>query len=334
MKICLVAHFKDNPVKGDIGTKNVASYLSKELSKRHEILQIDVKDFKSWRKIKAFKPQIIHFVLCPSTLGLVIAKAFKIWHTEAKVIMSAPNPSLRFKMFLPLFKPDLILTQSKQSEEIFVKLDFKTEFLPNGVDVEKFVPASQSFKERLRVKYCIDANKFVILHVGPIIERRNIRFLEKLQNEENQVLIIGRIPFEKDLYRSFRDKGCLVWIKRIENIEEIYQMCDCYVFPTPPINTTASIDIPLSVLEAMACNLPVITTRFGALPRIFDDGDGLFFVENEDDVYKIMERIKRGNMEIKTREKVLPYSWNNIVQRLEEIYEKLLISHDLGRELE
>jgi len=324
MRICLVAHFKDNPVKGDIGTKNVAYYLAKELSKRHEILQIDVRVINSWRKIKAFKPQIIHFVLGPTTLGLIITKAFKIWYNNAKVLVSAPNPFLRFKMFLPLFKPDMILTQSLHYEEIFNEVGYKTEFLPNGVDVEKFVPASQSFKERLREKYCLDANKFVILHVGPIIERRNIRLLEKLQDEECQVLIIGRIPFEEELYESVRDKGCLVWINRFENIEEIYKMCDCYVFPTPPINTTASIDLPLSVLEAMACNLPVISTRFGALPRIFDEGDGLFFVENEDDVYKITERIKRENMEIKTREKVLPYSWQNIAKRLERIYNELL----------
>jgi len=320
MRICLVAHFKHNPLEGDIGTKNVAYYLSKELSKRHEILQIDVRGINSWRKIKAFKPQIIHFVLGPSTLGLIIAKAFKIWHTGAKVIMSAPNPFLRFKMFLPLFKPDLILTQSQHYEEIFVKLGFKTEFLPNGVDVEKFSPASSGLKERIKDKYGIDANKFVILHVGPIIERRNIRLLGNLQEGDNQVLIIGRIPFEEDIYKSLSDKGCLVWIKQFENIEEIYKMCDCYVFPTPPINTTASIDIPLSVLEAMACNLPVITTRFGALPRIFDEGGGFFFAEREEDFFKKIEDLKKGNPKVKTREKVLPYSWGNIVRELEEIY--------------
>lgn len=324
MKICLVAHFRDNPVKGDIGTKNVAYYLSKELSKRHKILQIDVKDIKSWREIKAFEPQIIHFVLCPSTLGLMVAKSFKIWYKEAKVIMSAPNPSLRFKMFLPLFKLDLILTQSQYYEELFVKLGFKTKFMPNGVDHQKFLPASKGLKEKLREKYGMDASEFVIMHVGPIIESRNIRVLEKLQNKGSQVLIIGRIPFEKDLCESLRDKGCLVWINRFANIEELYKMCDCYVFPTPTMNTTASIDIPLSLLEAMACNLPVISTRFGALPRIFDEGDGFIFAERNEDFFKGIEKLKNGNLKVKTREMVLPYSWQNIAQRLEEIYRELL----------
>ena len=92
----------------------------------------------------------------------------------------------------------------------------------------------------------------------------------------------------------------------------------------PVINKKACIEMPLSVLEAMACNIPVITTKFGALPRMFGGGDGLFFVEKEEDFYKGLEEVKNGAMEIKTREKILPYSWENIMERLERIYNELL----------
>ena len=67
------------------------------------------------------------------------------------------------------------------------------------------------------------------------------------------------------------------------NIEEVYALSDCYVFPTPPMNKINSIEIPLSVLEAMACNLSVITTKFGALPKVFEEGDGLIFVDDGED---------------------------------------------------
>lgn len=73
----------------------------------------------------------------------------------------------------------------------------------------------------------------------------------------------------------------------------------------------------------MACNLPVITTRFGALPIIFEEGDGLLFAESEREFRNAIENIKDG-VEVKTREKVLSYSWNNIVGRLEEVYAKLI----------
>ena len=324
MKICLVAHFKDNPVRGDIGTKNVAYYLAKELSKRHEILQIDVRGINSWRKIKAFKPQIIHLILGPSTLGFIAAKAISLYSPQAKVIMSAPNPSfMPFKRIISFLKPDLILAQSLESEKMFKNLGLRTKFLPNGVDIEKFTPIPNTFKEELRRKYGLD-KKFVILHVGPIIKARGVGFLKELQNDENQIVIVGREPKDMDLYKSLKKGGCFVWVKRFVNIEELYALSDCYIFPTPPGNKRASIELPLSVLEAMSSNLPVITTRFGALPRIFDDGDGLFFVEKEEDFYKGLEEVKNGAMEIKTREKILPYSWENIMERLERIYNELL----------
>ena len=83
--------------------------------------------------------------------------------------------------------------------------------------------------------------------------------------------------------------------------------------------------MPLSVLESMSCNLPVITTKFGALPKVFEEGDGLFFVENEREIFMVLEKIKNTNMKVKTREKVLPYSWENIGKRLEKIYSNLIV---------
>jgi len=59
----------------------------------------------------------------------------------------------------------------------------------------------------------------------------------------------------------------------VPNIEEIYNLADCYVFPT--FKRHNCIDMPLSVMEAMACNIPVISTKFGGLPKIFKEGNGL-----------------------------------------------------------
>jgi glycosyltransferase involved in cell wall biosynthesis len=84
--------------------------------------------------------------------------------------------------------------------------------------------------------------------------------------------------------------------------------------------------LPLSVLEAMSCNLPVVTTRFGALPRAVESGDGVIFVESRDELVKGVESIQDSHTEVNTRDKVLCYSWENIEVRLEEIYRALVRS--------
>ena len=119
-------------------------------------------------------------------------------------------------------------------------------------------------------------------------KERNLDVFKDIQNQDgNLVLIIGRQyeNADKQVIDELEEAGCNVWIKHFPDIEEIYNLSDCYVFPT--INKKACIEMPLSVMEAMACNLPVITTKFGALPRVFDQTDGLFFVDENKDIYKI-----------------------------------------------
>ncbi|MEM2741205.1 MAG: glycosyltransferase family 4 protein [Nitrososphaeria archaeon] len=247
--------------------------------------------------------------------------------------MSAMHPSLPsfFKKLVSLLKPDLTLIQSYETESMFKRLGCRVEFLPCGVDVKKFTPVTAETKIKLRKKYGIEKEKFVILHVGSIKEGRNIQFLTKLQKEDNQVLIIGATStgINQKLCQELRKSGCLVWTKYFEHIEEIYGLSDCYVFPVMfkvdftgrPVSD--SIEMPLSIIEAMACNLPVISTKFGALPRIFHEKEGLIYANREEDFLQAVKKIKNG-INVRNREKVLPYSWEKVAEKLQQIYSYLI----------
>ena len=232
-------------------------------------------------------------------------------------------------------KPDLILVQSDEMEHMFKSMKCRTEFLPmGGVDIEKFNPNLKKIKDELREKYRVDKNKFVILHVGSIKKGRNVLLLKNLQEKDvnNQVIIVGAVSTgtNQEVLYQLEKAGCIVWKKYFEHIEEIYTISDCYVFPVVLKKdnmgrvSADSIEMPLSVLEAMSCNLPIISTRFGGLSRAFYEGDGLFFVDGEDDFAATLENIRCDILTVKTREKVLPYSWESIGKKLEEIYYGLI----------
>jgi len=332
MRICLLGEYSGNL---DEGIRKISYNLAKELSKHHLVLTLDLRSvFRRafWTNIKKFNPQIIHYIPGGSPRCFMLLMLISRRCPNAKTIVSVMRFNPFSKHILSLFKPDIVLAQSYEVEGEFKKLGCRTEFLPiGGVDLEKYAPVSITVKNKLREKYAIDKDKFVILHVGSIKSGRNVQLLKNFQEGGDQVVIIGSTStgIDKKVYRQLKESGCLVLIEYFKQIEEIYTLSDCYVFPVVLKRdflgrpTADCIDIPLSVLEAMSCNIPVIATKFGALPRIFKEGDGLFFAEREEDFINALNEIRNG-VNVKTREKVKFYSWKNIRQKLEEIYSSLI----------
>jgi len=205
-----------------------------------------------------------------------------------------------------------------------MRLGCPTTFLPNGVDISRFKPVSVEEKCALRMKYDLPLDGFVVLHVGPIKRGRNLQVFTELQAHGCQSLILGSttVGMELGLYRELRQAGCMVWRWYFPHVQELYALADCYLFPT--LRRGEAIELPLSVLEAMACNLPVISTPFGALERIFAPGDGLNFIRGPEEAVIAIEAVRQGGLPIRTREKVLAYSWDSVAFRLEEVYNSLL----------
>lgn len=322
MKICVVSNFSDN---FDEGLRNVARSLYAALKKNHDVKKVNYYSIPDLLSIRQFNPDIIHFVLSPTIYGLVLAKFTSLLNKNSKTIISATNcsiPEWRILKILKLLKVDLVLVQTKLTEDFFKSLGFPTKYFFNSVDIDKFRPMDDSQKTKLRLKYKIPVEKFVLLHVASLTRQRNLDMLMEIQDDKNQVLIIGRENEKIDLnvFEKLNQKGCKVWLKHFQNIEEVYNLSDCYVFPSKEKN--ACIETPLSVLEAMACNLPVITTNFGSIPILFQEENGLFFIEEPGDISKILENISEVN--VNNREKILPFAVDNYLIDLLTLYGEVL----------
>jgi len=339
LKVCFVGEYAGHL---DEGMKNVMHYLTKELSKYHEIMRLSIEDIKYrffkdpsmsflspnfLAKIKKFQPQIIHYIPYSGLTFFCFVRARVMAHyaSNSKIVISCLQPPRDYyylsKKVISMLKPDLILVQSRKTARILKDFGVRTRFLPNGVDIRKFLPVSERTKEKMRKKYKLD-NRFTILHVGHINNARNIRILGDLAEGDNSVIMVGStsIKADQDLAKYLKKKGVIVWSRYFENMQEIYNLSDCYIFPT--IREFSSIEIPLSVLEAMACNLSVISTKFGGLTDIIEEGNGFHYFDEFDEVRKKIEKVKNA-AEPKTREKALLFSWENIASELNKIYWEL-----------
>jgi glycosyltransferase involved in cell wall biosynthesis len=85
----------------------------------------------------------------------------------------------------------------------------------------------------------------------------------------------GALPALKDLVRNFQLSGCVTFHGKVahDRVIDLLQQADLFCFPT------ASEGFPKVVLEALACGLPVVTTRVSVLPQLIGTGCGVLLQE-------------------------------------------------------
>ncbi len=329
LRICILGNID---AYSDEAQKNIAKRLSADLGRNHEVRYDNAKaragsaDF--WRGIGRFNPDVIHIFLRPTWSVLVYASLLKLFFGKAKVVLSvlqSPTVSPLMAQMILHPKPDLAIALSNELVPPLQKIARRVVVLPAGVDTSRFCPVDISAKYELRNKYGLRQDKSIILHVGHATKGRNLLPLASLVSGDTQIVFVSSQSFnlDRDALKRLRESGCLVFTDYLEHIEELYQLADLYVFPT--LNASNAIALPLSVLEAMACNLPVVTTRFGALPELFQEDDSFsFFDGTGPELQSHVQRLLRNERRTSNRHKVLDLDWQNIVRQLEDAYAALL----------
>ncbi len=149
--------------------------------------------------------------------------------------------------------------------------------IPPVVDNVRFSPAEVP-RDEIRRSLGLDADRPMILHVGHLAASRGLDALADLARpgDWNVTMVASTsTPVDSEIEASLGDAGVNIVRRYLPDIERYYQAADVYVFPVE--QEQGSVEIPLSVLEAMACDTPVVSTRFGGLPELFEEGEGVAY---------------------------------------------------------
>lgn len=348
MRVCIYAKRLARQI--DEGFLRVAHEVIHEIARHHETLALfshgDLPDKEGLEKIptnalclslrlrarvRGFRPDAILYIprSGASLQCFWIARLLRRYGRGAPVVMLTTQPNdlaLLPRKLVTLLKPDLLLAASTREQRDLEGKGCAAGFVPLGVDLERFTPATPGRKTELRAKYGIGREEFVALHIGHMNEGRNIRALSQVQDGGSQVVVAASTFFAHDssLIRHLEAHGVRFLTGYLDNVEEAYQLADCYVFPT--VSERACISQPLSVLEAMACNLPVVTTRFGGLPDLFPrEGGGLLYATSTPELAAKVSHVRDAFRHVspRTREMVEHYPWTRTGREVLRFAEEL-----------
>ena len=154
----------------------------------------------------------------------------------------------------------------------------------NGVDTRRFTHASSALDAELRSKYRLSGHP-ILLSVGGVEERKNsVRLLEAFQqllsiHPDAQLVIVGgaslldhvsyRQQFDRLVAANHALERTVVRLGSVPDAEmpSLYRLADALIFPS--VNE----GFGLVVLEAMACGIPVVTSRIPPFTEYLRDDD-------------------------------------------------------------
>ena len=160
-----------------------------------------------------------------------------------------------------------------------------------GVDTKKFTPAGLPINRRSRR----------VLFVGRFVEKKGcgylIRAFAKVQQAipDAELIVVGDGPLRAEYERLAAELRCrLAFLGVLPPAEVKKQMDQARVFCLPSVtaNNGDAEGLPIVVLEAQACGLPVITSARGGATEGIQDGE-TGFAHREGDVDQLAEDLER-----------------------------------------
>jgi glycosyltransferase involved in cell wall biosynthesis len=150
--------------------------------------------------------------------------------------------------------------------------DHKVFVIPNGVDVERFRPATASERTAAKQTLKLPADTLIIGTVARLERRKGIDILLRafkrvLDDYPAHLLVIGDGPLGGELgalARTLQIDSSVSWLGLQPNPEKWLPAMDVFAFPSRLEGS------PSAVLEAMAAGLPIVATTIGGVVDLID----------------------------------------------------------------
>ena len=252
---------------------------------------------------------------------------------------AAPNLKAYLDQVVPasIHRADHVLADSAATKHDLIELyrvpSEKVTVIYGGVN-QHFRLANEAEQLQVRRKYQLDSFPF-IFSVGTVQPRKNygriIQALARLRASGHDLHLViagGRGWLEDPIYQTVATTGMQPYVHFIGfaadgDLPALYSAATCCAFPS----LYEGFGFP--VLEAMACQTPVVTSNISSLPEVADDAALSVDPYNVDALTDALEQLVsdsalRATVIARGLEQIKAFTWSAAAQNLLQVYNSVL----------
>ena len=262
--------------------------------------------------------------------GIYIPVITTLHGTDITLVGKAP--AYRSVVAFSINQSDGITTVSESlKRDTYTNFDIKKEIevIPNFIDFTRFMKLDKEhFKKAIALN-----NEKLLIHTSNFRKVKRvedtIRIFHQVKQEVNsKLMLVGDGPERacaEELARKLNVEKDVMFLGKQDAVEELLAIADLYLMPSE------SESFGLAALEAMACEVPVISSNTGGIPEINIHGDTGFLsdVGNVDEMARNALKILSNEdtlKRFKTNSLIQAKKFDiaNILPTYERFYEKVL----------
>ena len=303
----------------------------------------DAENLRAFRMLAALLKETHYDIIhCHTPMGAVIARlaARKYRRRGTKVIYTAHGfhfyhgaPWKNWLLYYPVERflarwTDVLITMNQEDERAARKFRCpRVEYVPGvGIDLRKF--SADLSREAARAALGIGPDTVLIVSVGELIARKNytvaIDAVSDLECDRDlRFYIAGIGDREGELRRQIAARGMEDRIRLLgfrEDIPQLLRGADLFLFPS------LQEGLPVAVMEAMACGLPIVCSRIRGNTDLIDEGLGGYLVDPTDTagftwaLTRCINASGGTDMTAYNQNKIRAFSEEAVLERMANIY--------------
>lgn len=201
-----------------------------------------------------------------------------VFTEHGRHVPDEPGRKRRFANRMLLERRDRVVAVCEAVKTALVRKEAipedRIEVIPNGIDTARFRP-SPELRAPVRSELGIGGGEFLVMMVArldPVKDHRTAlraAAIAARQAPGLRLVLVGDGPERaaiEEMIRSERLEGTVRMLGARFDVPRLLTAADALLL------TSVSEGIPLTVIEAMATGLPVVSTRVGSVPDVVQDG--------------------------------------------------------------